>query len=111
MANLVVTITDTTLIITGNLLSDTFGFTSRTYNKQDLFLENNTTDILFAKYGDSQVRLSYNGIANTMQVDSVDGATPSSNADLLSKLTTALVITGGGGGGATANTYYPIGWQ
>jgi len=97
MANIVITTDSERIYIAFNDYSDEAGMASGNWAKEDVSVEMNigNTDIFLYTEGENLGRLSFNAGTDIMVVDTVDGAAPSSNADLKTKLDAALVITGG----------------
>lgn len=97
MTNIVITSTTSTITLTCNDLSNVMGGPTFTYNKSAISLIDNTTSVTMQVTGLIVLRFSYNGSANTYQVDSINGAAPISNADLLSKMQAVVSDQGGSG--------------
>lgn len=98
MANVVITTDSERIYIDFNDQSDTAGLVSGDWHKSACHISMNigNSDIFFFVDDLQQWRFSYNGSTDSMQIDTVDGATPSSNTNLETLLNTALTITGGG---------------
>ena len=91
MANIVITTNTNRLYAVFNDMTSLAGMPSGDWQKSSISLVMNlgNIDVFFTVTGEQQFRLSYNGSTGSMQVDSVNGTTPVSNADLLSLLQTA----------------------
>lgn len=94
MANIVITSSTDRIYIDFGVLSGQGGLTSGDWQKDSCsaFANIGNTDVFFVVDGLHQWRFSYNGSAGSLQVDTVDGALPSSNTDLLSKINTVLAV-------------------
>lgn len=92
MANLVVTSTTNCVNVAFNAMSTAADMTEGVWNKQGLnfFLSADSSYVGVSYRGSSSWAVSFNGAAATMQVDSVNGVAPVSNAELYSKLKALL---------------------
>jgi len=97
MSNIVITSSANRLYVAFNDLSSQAGITSGDWDKSAAGTQMNIGDIdlFFIVLNLQQWRFSYNGSAGSLQVDSVDGVSPTNNIHLKSLLDVALVITGG----------------
>jgi len=94
MPNIVITSNDNRVLVEFNDLTVAAGMPSGDWNKTAISLELNlgNSDLFFIVQDLQQWRFSYNGSINSLQVDSVDGVVPISNADLKSKLDAILAV-------------------
>ena len=92
MANIVVKSTTNSIKTDFGALESVTGIAKGTWRKEEVsfFLKPSSAFILVKVHNDLPFEVSFDGSAQTLQIDSVDGVAPTSNSDLHDKLSALL---------------------
>ena len=92
MANITVTSTTNSISVEFNDYSSSLGTSKSTWNKTRITfgLKHSNSFVQVLVLGEPNWAVSYDGSAGTLQIDSVNGVSPSSNSDLYTKLIALL---------------------
>ena len=88
MANIVVTSTTNSIKTDFGVLESATGISKGVWRKEEVsfFLKPSNAFVLVKVHNDLPFAISFDGSSGTLQIDSVDGNTPTSNSDLYDKL-------------------------